>query len=59
MDEYIKVAFKGGWALVHKNDPELRKYEVYEESEPVAISAAPGPEVKKNAPDSRGRKRTK
>jgi len=51
--DYVKIKFKGGWALLARGEFDAAKYELYTEPE-----AAPAEEVKQDEPRSGGRGRT-
>ncbi len=57
--DYVKIKFKGGWALLAASEFDATKYELYTEPEPVPApkEAEPPEEVKQDEPRSGGRKR--
>ncbi len=55
--DYVKIKFKGGWALLARDEFDATKHEVYTEPEPVVEEAEPPKEVKQDEPRSGGRKR--
>ena len=57
MVDYVKIKFKGGWALLARGEFDAAKYELYMEPEPVVEEAEPPEEVKLDEPRSGGRKR--
>lgn len=56
---YVKIKFKGGWALLAASEFDATKYELYTEPGPAPApkEAEPPEEVKGNASRSGGRKR--
>lgn len=56
--DYVKIKFKGGWALLAASEFDAKKHELYTEPEPVTEEAEPPEEVKQDEPSSGGRKRT-
>ena len=59
MVDYVKIKFKGGWALLARGEFDATKYELYTEPEPAPApkEAEPPEEVKRDEPRSGGRKR--
>ena len=59
MVDYVKIKFKGGWALLAASEFDATKYELYTEPEPAPApkEAEPPEEVKRDEPRSGGRKR--
>ena len=57
--DYVKIKFKGGWALLAASEFDATKYELYTEPEPAPVEQEKEPpeEVKGNASRSGGRKR--
>ena len=57
--DYVKIKFKGGWALLAASEFDATKYELYTEPEPAPApkEAEPPEEVKQDEPRSGGRKR--
>lgn len=57
--DYVKIKFKGGWALLARDEFDATKHELYTEPEPVPVAeeAEPPEEVKRDEPRSGGRKR--
>lgn len=55
--DYVKIKFKGGWALLARGEFDATKHELYTEPEPVAEESNPPEEVKQDEPRSGGRKR--
>lgn len=55
--DYVKIKFKGGWALLARGEFDATKHELYTEPEPVVEETEPPEEVKPNEPRSGGRKR--
>jgi len=57
--DYVKIKFKGGWALLAASEFDATKYELYTEPEPAPVGQEKEPpeEVKGNASRSGGRKR--
>lgn len=61
--DYVKIKFKGGWALLAASEFDAKKYELYTEPEPEPApapapkEAEPPEEVKPDEPRSGGRKR--
>ena len=55
--DYVKIKFKGGWALLARDEFDATKYELYTEPAPVGQEKEPPEEVKGNASRSGGRKR--
>ena len=55
--DYVKIKFKGGWALLARGEFNARKHEVYSEPSPPEEREAPPEEVKQDEPRSGGRKR--
>lgn len=57
--DYVKIKFKGGWALLARGEFDATKYELYTEPEPAPApkEAEPPEEVKQDEPRSGGRKR--
>lgn len=55
--DYVKIKFKGGWALLARDEFDATKHELYTEPVPVAEEAEPPEEVKQDEPRSGGRKR--
>lgn len=60
MVDYVKIKFKGGWALLAASEFDGTKHELYTEPEPAPApkEAEPPEEVNTDAPRSGGRKRT-
>ena len=54
--DYVKIKFKGGWALLARDEFDATMNEVYTEPEPVVEEAEPPEEVKQDEPRSGGRK---
>ena len=57
MVDYVKIKFKGGWALLAASEFDGTKHELYAEPEPVAEETEPPEEVTRDEPRSGGRKR--
>jgi len=57
MVDYVKIKFKGGWALLAAAEFDGTKHELYAEPEPVAEETEPPEEVKRDEPRSGGRER--
>ena len=59
MVDYVKIKFKGGWALLARGEFDATKYELYTEPEPAPVGQEKEPpeEVKRDEPRSGGRKR--
>ncbi|MDD3030741.1 MAG: hypothetical protein PHS57_10790 [Alphaproteobacteria bacterium] len=55
--DYVKIKFKGGWALLARGEFDAKKHELYTEPVPVTEEAEPPEEVKLDEPRSGGRKR--
>ncbi len=55
--DYVKIKFKGGWALLAASEFDGAKHKLYTESEPVAEEAKLPEEVTRDEPCSGGRKR--
>ena len=55
--DYVKIKFKGGWALLARGEFDAAKYELYTEPEAALEEAEPPEEVKQDEPRSGGRKR--
>lgn len=55
--DYVKIKFKGGWALLARGEFDATKHELYTEPETVAEETEPPEEVKRDEPRSGGRKR--
>ncbi len=55
--DYVKIKFKGGWALLARGEFDATKYELYAEPAPAPKEAEPPEEVKRDEPRSGGRKR--
>ena len=57
--DYVKIKFKGGWALLAASEFDATKYELYTEPEPAPApkEAEPPEEVKQDEPRSGGRER--
>jgi hypothetical protein len=61
--DYVKIKFKGGWALLAASEFDAKKYELYTEPEPEPApapapkEAEPPEEVNTDATRSGGRKR--
>ena len=56
--DYVKIKFKGGWALLARGEFDAAKYELYTEPEAAPEEAEPPEGVKQNEPRSGGRERT-
>lgn len=56
--DYVKIKFKGGWALLAHGEFDATKYELYTEPDTVAEEAEPPEEVTQDEPRGGGRKRT-
>lgn len=56
--DYVKIKFKGGWALLARGEFDATKHELYTEPEPAPApkEAEPPEEVKQDEPRSGGRK---
>ena len=59
MVDYVKIKFKGGWALLARGEFDATKYELYTEPAPVPVGQEKDPpeEVKQDEHRSGGRKR--
>lgn len=55
--DYVKIKFKGGWALLARGEFDATKHELYTEPETAPEEAEPPEEVKPDEPSSGGRKR--
>ena len=55
--DYVKIKFKGGWALLAASEFDGAKHELYTEPEPVTEEKKLPEEVKQDEPRSGGRKR--
>ena len=55
--DYVKIKFKGGWALLARGEFDATKHELYAEPEAAPEEAEPPEEVKQDEPRSGGRKR--
>lgn len=55
--DYVKIKFKGGWALLARDEFDATKHEVYMEPQPVTEEKKLPEEVKQDEPRSGGRKR--
>ena len=58
MVDYVKIKFKGGWALLARGEFDAAKYELYTEPEAAPEEAEPPEVVNQNEPRSGGRERT-
>ena len=56
--DYVKIKFKGGWALLAASEFDGTKHDLYTEPAPAPKEAEPPEEVKQDEPRSGGRKRT-
>jgi len=59
MVDYVKIKFKGGWALLAASEFDAKKHELYAEPEPAPVGQEKEPpeEVTRDEPRSGGRKR--
>ena len=57
MVDYVKIKFKGGWALLAASEFDGTKHDLYTEPEAAPEEAEPPEEVKPDEPRSGGRKR--
>ena len=55
--DYVKIKFKGGWALLAASEFDGAKHKLYTESELVAEEAELPEGVKRDGPRSGGRER--